>query len=154
VLPYYDPFIVYGAWWTSYRPVYWRPWHVRPVAYRWYPQHYWHAQQPWRAPRPAAPAAVRAQSAPAISVQIQAAQASASVERQRLMNRPHAAVPEAQRRPIVESHVPLRVPEAQRQPAVQSRTPMPAAVGFSQHPRGGHVERREAHEHQRGNRRG
>ena len=31
-LPYYNPYIVYGPWWWhSYRPVYWRPWHSRPV---------------------------------------------------------------------------------------------------------------------------
>ena len=29
--PYYDPYVVYGGWaWTSYRPVYWRPWVARP----------------------------------------------------------------------------------------------------------------------------
>lgn len=27
-VPYYDPFVVYGAWrWPAYRPVYWAPWH-------------------------------------------------------------------------------------------------------------------------------
>ena len=31
-VPYYDPFVVYGGWWwPAYRPVYWRPWHPRPV---------------------------------------------------------------------------------------------------------------------------
>ena len=30
--PYYNPYIVYGAWWwPAYRPVYWRPWVWRPV---------------------------------------------------------------------------------------------------------------------------
>lgn len=29
---YYDPHVVYGPWWwPHYRPVYWRPWAVRPV---------------------------------------------------------------------------------------------------------------------------
>jgi hypothetical protein len=29
---YYDPLIVYGAWWwPAYRPVLWRPWHVHRV---------------------------------------------------------------------------------------------------------------------------
>jgi hypothetical protein len=28
---YYNPLVVYGSWWwTSYRPVAWRPWHPRP----------------------------------------------------------------------------------------------------------------------------
>jgi Protein of unknown function (DUF3300) len=25
-VPYYDPYVVYGPWWTVYRPVFWRPW--------------------------------------------------------------------------------------------------------------------------------
>lgn len=30
-VPYYDPYVVYGAgFWTSYRPVFWSPWVVRP----------------------------------------------------------------------------------------------------------------------------
>jgi len=30
--PYYDPYVVYGPWWRpAYRPVFWRPWSVRPV---------------------------------------------------------------------------------------------------------------------------
>lgn len=29
---HYDPYVVYGPWWwPHYRPVYWRPWAVRPV---------------------------------------------------------------------------------------------------------------------------
>jgi hypothetical protein len=31
--PYYDPYVVYGPWWwPAYRPVYWSPWVVAPVA--------------------------------------------------------------------------------------------------------------------------
>lgn len=31
-VPYYDPYVVYGAWWwPAYRPVLWRPWHARPA---------------------------------------------------------------------------------------------------------------------------
>ena len=31
-VPYYDPFVVYGAWWwPAYRPVFWRPWPVQRV---------------------------------------------------------------------------------------------------------------------------
>ena len=33
-VPYYDPLVVYGPWWwPAYRPVYWRPWYSRPVAF-------------------------------------------------------------------------------------------------------------------------
>src|SRR5439155_20896437 len=28
----YNPYVVYGTWWwPAFRPVYWRPWHARPV---------------------------------------------------------------------------------------------------------------------------
>lgn len=31
-VPYYNPYIVYGAWWwPAFRPVYWRPWVWHPV---------------------------------------------------------------------------------------------------------------------------
>ncbi|HEX6240873.1 MAG TPA: DUF3300 domain-containing protein, partial [Polyangiales bacterium] len=30
-VPYYDPYVVYGPWWGYYRPVFWRPWVVRPA---------------------------------------------------------------------------------------------------------------------------
>lgn len=32
--PYYDPYVVYGAWWwPAYRPVFWRPWYPRPALF-------------------------------------------------------------------------------------------------------------------------
>jgi hypothetical protein len=43
-VPYYDPTVIYGAWWWPAPPVYWRPWagyvpaHVRPgvrVSFQW-----------------------------------------------------------------------------------------------------------------------
>jgi hypothetical protein len=42
---YYDPYIVYGAWWWPYYfPVYWRPWVVHPV----YVTHgFWYAKPNW-----------------------------------------------------------------------------------------------------------
>lgn len=32
-VPYYNPYVVYGPWWHTYRPVYWRPWHPRPAVF-------------------------------------------------------------------------------------------------------------------------
>lgn len=33
-VPYYDPYVVYGPWWwSSNRPVYWRPWYPRPAVF-------------------------------------------------------------------------------------------------------------------------
>jgi hypothetical protein len=49
-LPYYNALAVYGPVFTVYRPVYWRPWHGRPVAYRWSPPQHWHAHR-YVAPR-------------------------------------------------------------------------------------------------------
>ena len=66
--PWYDPFVVYGAWGWAYRPVYWRPWVARPhfvtrvvVAppVRWYVhrpephfQHFQHFERFQHSPRP------------------------------------------------------------------------------------------------------
>jgi len=110
VLPYYNPLVVYGPVWTGYRPVYWRPWHARPVIYRWHPPQHWHAH--------------RHVHATPIHAEIRAAQQ-------------HIGQP------------PVRVPEAQRRPIVQSHSPMPAAAAFSHAPRPHHGERREAREHRR-----
>jgi hypothetical protein len=126
VLPYYNPLVVYGPVWTSYRPVYWRPWYARPVVYRWHPPHYWHTHRHLHR-HAVAPARV-APVAP-IRVQIQAAQ-----------------------RTVTQRYVP--VPESQRRPIVQSHTPMPAAAAFSHAPRQPHVERREARPHRKHHHRG
>lgn len=33
-VPYYNPYVVYGAWWwPAYRPVLWRPWYPRPAVF-------------------------------------------------------------------------------------------------------------------------
>jgi hypothetical protein len=33
-VPYYDPYVVYGAWWwPAYRPVFWHPWYPRPAVF-------------------------------------------------------------------------------------------------------------------------
>jgi hypothetical protein len=86
VLPYYNPLVVFGHWHSAhYRPVYWRPWHARPVTYR------WHAPQHWSVHR--------------------------HVHRQTVVG-PYVKVPEAHRRPIVESA------------RIEHRS-MPAAAGFT-----------------------
>ena len=54
-MPYYDPYVVYGPWWwPAYRPVFWRPWHARPVFFG-HPQFVvrhvdWHGRQVVRHP--------------------------------------------------------------------------------------------------------
>src|SRR5262249_25652831 len=48
-VPYYDPFVVYGAWWwPAYRPVVFRPWPVFAVnvSFGYFPARFnWHARQ-------------------------------------------------------------------------------------------------------------
>lgn len=76
VLPYYNPLVVYGPAWTGHRPVHWRPWHARPVQYRWHPPQHWHHHR------------------------------HTHQHAERASIRPHVHVPEAQRRPIVQNHTP------------------------------------------------
>jgi hypothetical protein len=114
---YYDPYVVYGPWWwPHYRPVYWRPWAVRPV----FVSHgFFYSNFDWRHRH------VRVVHRP---VHVQHHQ-HRHVEPGRWSHqRPHVV------------HRPVRVPEAQRKPIVQSPRPtqhMPAANAFSQqhHPR-------------------
>src|SRR5688500_9042702 len=86
---YYDPLIVYGGWWwPAYRPVFWRPWHVHRV---FVPHHHHHHRV---APRHAPP---RHFHAPV----------SKPVHAKPLHAKPvhtlPARIPEAHRRPIVNS---------------------------------------------------
>ena len=83
---YYDPLIVYGpAWRPAYRPVYWRPWAPRPVFVT-------NVVVPHRS------------GPPRIAPRFQG----------NVVVQPYHRVPEANRRPIVQSRVPA-------QPVVQSR---------------------------------
>lgn len=93
--PYYDPYVVYGGWaWSSYRPVYWRPWVARPrfvtrivVA----PPVRWHVH------RPAPPTVVHRAPAPVHGGPTL---------------RPYRAVPESRRSPIIHSGGPAFIPGA------------------------------------------
>ena len=83
---YYDPLVVYGAWWwPAYRPVLWRPWHVHRVFVR---PHHRHAVAPrhFHAPVHTRPLPMK--------------------------------IPEAQRRPIVNS-----TPQLHQKPRSFNRTP-------------------------------
>lgn len=101
---YYDPLVVYGAWWwPTYRPVFWRPWHVHRV---FVPRHH-HV-----APRhPVAPQRhLKLPSAPLHAKPVHA--------------RPlPLRVPEAQRRPIVSS-----TPQLHQKPRSFASTPPRAAA--------------------------
>ncbi len=138
-VPYYDPFVVYGAWWwPAYQPVFWRPWPVqrvfisatffssncdwrrrqivvvnRPTVVVNRPTQV-HVTQPQVAPghwrRDAPPRTWNGPPSPA-----------ARMQQQQFFQR----VPESQRRPIVQSGpVMQRVALPVRQPIVQSRQVM------------------------------
>jgi hypothetical protein len=124
---YYDPYVVYGPWWWAhYRPVYWRPWVVRPV----YVSHgFFYSNFDWRHRH------VRVVHRP---VHVHQHHQHRRVEPGRWHHHQHrAAAP-------VHQH---RTPEAPRQhmqqprPAVQ---PMPAANAFSQQ----HQQHKQHKQHQ------
>ena len=120
---YYDPYVVYGPWWwPHYRPVYWRPWAVRPV----FVSHgFFYSRPDWR------------------HRHVQVVHRPAHVHQRPVdpgrwqHHRPQQQfrTPEPRHtRPGVTVRPHVRVPEAQRQPIVQ---PMPAANAFSrQHQKG------------------
>ena len=127
-VPYYDPYVVYGSWWwPHYRPVFWRPWHVRPAFVSvgfFYSRPDWHHRHVHVVHRPVhvhshhqhvAPG--KWQHRPAITRPVGQAVGQAVT--------PHrSSVPRA---PSVREY--HRVPESQRKPIVQQH--MPAANGFS-----------------------
>jgi len=167
-LYYYDPFVVYGPWWWhAYRPVYWRPWPTYRVFFA--AGHHWHWGPPQRwshrlAPRVqrATPVAVPVRPAPIANRPAAAPEPrrarnngapspAARMQQQQLVQRtisqPHVAVPEALRRPIVNSAPQIPVRERR----------MPAAHGYSPRrdaQRGKPDDHRREARHQRNERRG
>lgn len=96
--PYYNPLVVFGTWWwTSYRPVLWRPWHARPV-------HVVHVVH--RPPlRPAHhPVKVRPVQLHKTPVQVHKQPVQVVVRPvSRPAPRPHISVPQAHRQPVARS---------------------------------------------------
>ena len=84
---YYDPYVVYGPWWwPAYRPVYFRPWIARPVFAHRFVQ-----------PLPAVRAPVHG------PVVVRAAPVIVKAPVSRVTVTPYRAIPESQRRPIIQS---------------------------------------------------
>lgn len=159
---YYDPFLVYGPWWwPAYRPVYWRPWAPRTVFVTssfFYAAPAWHHRHVRVVHRPYYVHHTHTHVVPGRWQHRPAARA-------------YVRVPEANRRPIVNSAPPLRRIEEQRRvqrsfeqrQQLQRQSQMPAAPGFTHapqaQPRGEarrarpQQERREARQH-RGNGKG
>ena len=96
---YYDPYVVYGPWWwPHYRPVFWTPWAPRPVyvthgffyAKPFWPQHHVHVvSRPVHVPQHVVVQTGRWQP-----------------RKQVVVSKPYVRVPESQRRPIVQQHMP------------------------------------------------
>ena len=113
---YYDPYVVYGPWWwPHYRPVYWRPWAPHPVFVThsfFYVKPDWHRRHVHVVHRPVH--VHQHQHRHVVPGRWQ--HTTRSVVRQVQQARPTLVTPA------------VRVPEAQRRPIVNS---MPAASGFS-----------------------
>jgi len=101
---YYDPYVVYGPWWWPYyRPVFWRPWAPRPVLVAhgfFYTKPDWHRRHVHVVHKP-------------VHVHQHHVVPGKWQPQKHVAARPYVRVPEAQRKPIVQSHN------------------MPAASGFS-----------------------
>ena len=108
VAPYYDPLVVFGTWWwTTYRPVVWRPWIARPVFWPWHRnRHDVHVVV-----RPAVHRVIQVNGAPSPAAQFQRMQTAAYLDRQRALAQPSPAArfqiaqaqqarPQAQVRPV------------------------------------------------------
>ena len=137
---YYDPYVVYGPWWwPHYRPVYWRPWAVRPV----FVSHgFFYSNPDWRHRH------VRVVHRP-----VYVHQHHHHIQPGRWHHRPQTASrPHVVTSPVVRPHA--RPPEPRKQvqqhprPHVQQH--MPAANAFSQqhqqqrpHPHGKEREQRQ-----------
>lgn len=114
-VPYYNPLVVFGNWWwTSYRPVVWRPWHARPV----HVHHTVHVHRPIHVNHP--PHRPHVNHPPHRPVQVHSAPAPI-VNRPHAAPRPHAAVPQVQRHPGVQHH-PVARPAAISQVLRQNRS--------------------------------
>ena len=92
---YYDPLVVYGAWWwPAYRPVLWRPWHAHRVFVRPHHRHVVAPPRHFHAP---------------VSKPVH--------------SKPYVKVPEAHRRPIVNS-----TPQLHQKPRSFASTPPRASA--------------------------
>jgi len=148
-VPYYDPLVVYGGWWwPAYRPVFWRPWRPQPV----FVTNVVVVNRGFRGPVAFAQhrnislaARFQAQGSAAFVARGQAANRPAPAAQfqnrwqPRLQVQPFHRVPEANRQPIVQSHVAPAFPQ-QRQmmqrPAFvahQQQFQRPSSGGQRQH---------------------
>ena len=96
---YYNPLVVFGPWWwPAYRPVYWHPWHARPVRYHWvnHPRPHYQRAAPVNVkpvntrphPSPAPRQHVRSSSngSPSPAARMQAEHTARFIERQRAVS--------------------------------------------------------------------
>ena len=152
---YYDPLVVYGPWWwPAYRPVFWRPWIVRPVHTVWVrydprPRYYprpVHQHKPVHVHKPAQaqpharpfnqarpqPQQRTWNGTPSPAARLQAENTARFVQQ----HRPQVAAPQVRQMPAPAAY-------SQQRPAPQVSSPPRAAPRFQaqQERRGGHAGR-------------
>ena len=124
---YYDPYVVYGPWWwPHYRPVLWRPWTAPPVFVAhgfFFSKPDWHRRHVRVVHRPVH-----------VHHHHQHVVPGKWRHRNHVLVKPHVRVPEAQRQPIVQQH-------------------MPAVSGFSHQRKEVREHRRDANHHRERDRR-
>ena len=145
VVPYYNPLIVFGAWWwTTYQPIVWRPWVVRPICWNW--QHRPHRPvhvHTWPHRNPPVPHGNVSHlssgprwpnGAPSPAAQMQSAQASAYLARQRALAAPSPAArfQLAQAIPHPQMHAVSHAP-AMHAPVVHAAPRVASSAGRAAH---------------------
>jgi uncharacterized membrane protein YgcG len=136
---YYDPYVVYGAWWwPSYRPVLWYPWAPRPVYVAhgfFYSKPDWHRRHVHVAHRP-----VHVQHHQVVPGRWQPAK-QAVVKPHGFVSRPYVRVPESQRKPIVQQHMPAASGFTHKNPPRQQHAEVQRGQSQGGHVTGGHSQR-------------
>ena len=118
-VPYYDPYVVYGPWWwPHYRPVFWRPWIVRPAFVSvgfFYGKPDWHHRHVHVVHRPVHVHSHHQRVAPGKWQHRPSTVSQAVGQAASQSSRPYHRVPESQRKPIVQQHMPAANGFSQRQ---------------------------------------
>ena len=132
---YYDPYVVYGPWWwPHYRPVFWTPWVPRPVFVT-HTHTFFHAKPVWHHRHVVVP------------------HGHWQPRKHVVVSKPYVRVPESQRRPIVQQHMPAASGfSGQKREFVrqQQRAPIQGAPQVRREPERGHSWQERGRPVQRG----
>jgi len=122
---YYDPYVVYGSWWwPHYHPVFWRPWAPRPVFLA---HGFFHTKPDWHGRH------------------VHVVNRGKWQPQKHVVVKPHVRVPESQRRPIVQQHMPAANGFSHARPRQEARGDREQQVRPQMTKRSGqHHERQQA----------